>query len=145
MPFHSSESTAQSCLPPALELRSSRRTPSPYCVLLSAAQTAALTAREQQEERGGGKRPQTATAAATMGLLSILKKVKEKEKEVRVLILGLDNAGKTTVVKKSAATFYKVVKRTRTLLRRSKTYLEPFNCGHVLRCNLACAVSWLAL
>ena len=35
-----------------------------------------------------------------MGLLTILKKVKQKEREVRVLMLGLDNAGKTTVVKK---------------------------------------------
>merc|ERR1719465_250507 len=35
-----------------------------------------------------------------MGLLKILRKVKEKEKEIRILILVLDNAGKTTIVKK---------------------------------------------
>ncbi|KAM3176755.1 ADP-ribosylation factor-like protein 2 [Hymenolepis weldensis] len=35
-----------------------------------------------------------------MGLMTILKKLKQKEKEMRVLILGLDNAGKTTIVKK---------------------------------------------
>jgi ADP-ribosylation factor-like protein 2 len=35
-----------------------------------------------------------------MVLLKILRKIKRKEKEMRVLMLGLDNAGKTTVVKK---------------------------------------------
>eukprot|EP00658_Telonema_sp_P-2_P031227 TRINITY_DN23415_c0_g1_i4.p1 TRINITY_DN23415_c0_g1~~TRINITY_DN23415_c0_g1_i4.p1 ORF type:complete len:185 (-),score=42.12 TRINITY_DN23415_c0_g1_i4:319-873(-) len=35
-----------------------------------------------------------------MGLLTIIKKVKRKEKEMRLLILGLDNAGKTSVMQK---------------------------------------------
>lgn len=35
-----------------------------------------------------------------MGLLSIIKKTKAKEREVRILMLGLDNAGKTTVIKR---------------------------------------------
>ena len=34
-----------------------------------------------------------------MGLLTILKKVKEEEREIRLLVLGLDNAGKTSIVK----------------------------------------------
>ena len=35
-----------------------------------------------------------------MVLLKILRKIKRKEREMRILILGLDNAGKTTIVKK---------------------------------------------
>lgn len=35
-----------------------------------------------------------------MGLLTVIKKVKAKEKEIRLLMVGLDNAGKTTIVKK---------------------------------------------
>lgn len=35
-----------------------------------------------------------------MGLLSMLKKLKKSSKELRILLLGLDNAGKTSVLKK---------------------------------------------
>ncbi|CRH01506.1 ADP-ribosylation factor, putative [Plasmodium relictum] len=35
-----------------------------------------------------------------MVLLKILKKIKEKHKNIRIIILGLDNAGKTTIVKR---------------------------------------------
>merc|ERR1719146_318869 len=34
-----------------------------------------------------------------MGLLTIIRKVKAREREMRLLMVGLDNAGKTTVVK----------------------------------------------
>lgn len=34
-----------------------------------------------------------------MGLMKILRKIKINEKQIRLLILGLDNSGKTTIVK----------------------------------------------
>merc|ERR1712139_531180 len=35
-----------------------------------------------------------------MGLMKILRKMKQEEKEIRLPMLGLDNAGKTTILKK---------------------------------------------
>ena len=34
-----------------------------------------------------------------MGLLNLLRSLKKKESEARILVLGLDNAGKTTILK----------------------------------------------
>ena len=51
-------------------------------------------------ERTASRSRTRAAESSAMGLLTILKKVKQKEREVRILMLGLDNAGKTTVVKK---------------------------------------------
>merc|ERR1711918_39859 len=37
-----------------------------------------------------------------MGLLSLLRKLKKSETEVRILMLGLDNSGKTSILKRSS-------------------------------------------
>ena len=47
-----------------------------------------------------------------MGLISYLKKMKTSQKEVKILVLGLDNAGKTTILKAIADENIKSVKPT---------------------------------
>jgi len=36
---------------------------------------------------------------SSVGLLGLLRKLKKTDKEARILVLGLDNAGKTTILK----------------------------------------------
>merc|ERR1712137_635364 len=47
-----------------------------------------------------GVRSAPVVGLEAMGLLGILKKLRKSEREARILMLGLDNAGKTTVLKK---------------------------------------------
>ncbi|EGG04509.1 uncharacterized protein MELLADRAFT_37432 [Melampsora larici-populina 98AG31] len=59
-----------------------------------------------------------------MGLLTIIRKQRRKEREMRILMLGLDNAGKTTIVKKLTDQDISVVAPTlgfniNTLIHRS--------------------------
>ena len=46
------------------------------------------------------------------GLLSLLRKLKKSDKEVRILVLGLDNSGKTTIMTRLAGGEITAVKPT---------------------------------
>merc|ERR1711988_763034 len=43
---------------------------------------------------------QASLKSTAMGLLSLLRKLKKSETEVRILMLGLDNSGKTSILKR---------------------------------------------
>ncbi|KAH6581492.1 hypothetical protein BASA50_002520 [Batrachochytrium salamandrivorans] len=47
-----------------------------------------------------------------MGLLSLLRKLKRSEREIRILLLGLDNAGKTSLLKRLASEDISEIKPT---------------------------------
>jgi small GTP-binding protein len=47
-----------------------------------------------------------------MGLLSILRQQKRRDREIRVLVLGLDNAGKTTIVRRYLGDDEAVIRQT---------------------------------
>ena len=55
---------------------------------------AARLADKKEKARHGRKERKGREREREMGLLTIIKKVKAKEKEVRILMVGLDNAGR---------------------------------------------------
>ncbi|GMH46077.1 hypothetical protein BSKO_14041 [Bryopsis sp. KO-2023] len=57
-----------------------------------------------------------------MGLHTIIRKAKRKEKEMRLLMVGLDNAGKTTVVKRLNAEDISTISPTLGFNIKSMTY-----------------------
>ncbi|KAK4600789.1 hypothetical protein RGQ29_010412 [Quercus rubra] len=57
-----------------------------------------------------------------MGLLSIIRKIKRKEKEMRILMVGLDNSGKTTIVLKINGEDTSVISPTLSFNIKTITY-----------------------
>ena len=60
-----------------------------------------------------------------MGLLSLLRKLKKTEGEARILVLGLDNAGKTTINGAATATEDTTFTETPTTTEETTTTEEP--------------------
>ncbi|KAK6601647.1 ADP-ribosylation factor 1 [Botrytis cinerea] len=65
-------------------------------------------------------------------MLSILRKARLKDKEMRILMLGLDNAGKTTIVKRIMGEDVNTVSPTlgfiiKTIEHSGKMHTEPYN------------------
>ncbi|KAB1212224.1 ADP-ribosylation factor-like protein 2 [Morella rubra] len=61
-----------------------------------------------------------------MGLLSIIRKIKRKEKEMRLLMVGLDNSGKTTIVLKINGEDTSVISPTLGFNIKTITYQKYF-------------------
>ena len=57
-----------------------------------------------------------------MGLLTLLRKLKRSDQEARILVLGLDNAGKTTILKKLSEEDITQIMPTQVMLLRSTCY-----------------------
>ena len=74
-----------------------------------------------------------------MGLLKLLRSLKKNEKEARILVLGLDNAGKTTILKALSEEDISTIMPTQGFnikalvsTSNSKLFLMG-NCGYILR------------
>jgi ADP-ribosylation factor-like protein 2 len=71
-----------------------------------------------------------------MGLLSIIKKLKVKEREIRLLLLGLDNAGKTTLLKAFIGEDITSISPTLGFNIKSVEHLGYVQCGGTKSGNL---------
>lgn len=73
------------------------------------------------------------------GLLSILRKLKSTpDQEVRILLLGLDNGGKTTLLKQLASEDISHITPTQVRMTRPHTWPEGISCGSN---QILCSVS----
>ncbi|PNY15163.1 putative adp-ribosylation factor at2g18390-like protein, partial [Trifolium pratense] len=70
-----------------------------------------------------------------MGLLSIIRKIKKKEKEMRILMVGLDNSGKTTIVLKINGEDTSVISPTLGFNIKTITYQKMWR--HLSRLTMA--------
>ncbi len=61
-----------------------------------------------------------------MGLLKLLRSLKKSEKEARILVLGLDNAGKTTILKALSEEDISTIMPTQGFNIKALVNLVPF-------------------
>ncbi|CAL4935269.1 unnamed protein product [Urochloa decumbens] len=83
-----------------------------------------------------------------MGLLSIIRKIKRKEKEMRILMVGLDNSGKTTIVLKINGEDTSIISPTlgfniKTIKYHNVLLLENYKLGRSVETSSLCSVELL--
>lgn len=66
-----------------------------------------------------------------MGLLTLLRKLKRSDQEARILVLGLDNAGKTTILKKLSEEDITHIMPTQVTARIVRGLLHLFRCWRI--------------
>ncbi|KAK7834581.1 adp-ribosylation factor-like protein 2 [Quercus suber] len=76
-----------------------------------------------------------------MGLLSIIQKIKRKEKEMRILMVGLDNSGKTTIVLKINGEDTSVISPTLGFNIKTITYQNIMGNGQFIIQNVEIPVN----
>lgn len=76
-----------------------------------------------------------------MGLLSLLRTLKKSDNEARILVLGLDNAGKTTILKALSEEDISTIMPTqgfniKSLVSNLNGFIDPFLHSHKMVSNL---------